>query len=395
MTGFPAPRRGLFRAFLEFWAEPTRAEPLALFRILIGLIAFLSTATTLAPRLGADLGPDGFLPATAVDGWESYTKPHFNLFRGPTGIRGVNANGDKWNLDEILLNPESLVWGDGNLDLGRQRLADWRAWCDDPVHAYLLLAALLVALTFLTLGLATRPAVVVSWALFVSFNARLIWLNNGGDSMLRCALFWSIDRLLWRRRTPVPLLIPPWAVRLMQIQLAFVYFFTGLAKLGGDWFRGEAVYWVLNDISLNRFPYAWFPVPLWVIRLMSWGTLVFEMGFPFFVIWDGRRRVYGEVRGKTPEEGFRFRLNVPALRPWLLLAGVALHMGILVHTEVGWFSPATMAWYVLFLRGETLAWVVRPFRWRGKMHPAPMEEQDRPVETIGDRVDATAGSGVA
>ena len=71
-----------------------------------------------------------------------------------------------------------------------------------------------------------------------------------------------------------------------------------------------------------------------------------------------------EVRGKNPAEGFRFAFTLPALRPWALLAGLAFHLGILIHTEVGWFSPATVAWYALFLSGEGVRNFVLPRRAR-------------------------------
>jgi hypothetical protein len=205
----------------------------------------------------------------------------------------------------------------------------------------------------MTLGIGTRLSTVVAWTLFVSFNQRLPWVQNGGDSMMRCALFyllfapagavWSVDSVLGRRRdaqgTVTPVLIPPWSVRLMQIQLALIYLFTGISKisdgwLGNDWINGEAVYWVLNDLSLTRWPYYWLPVPMLVCRCLSWGTLAFELGFAFVMVMPPRSRF------------------VSAIRSCMLLAGVALHLGILVHTEVGWFSPATLCWYVLFLSGE-------------------------------------------
>jgi hypothetical protein len=93
---------------------------------------------------------------------------------------------------------------------------------------------------------------------------------------------------------------------------------------------------VLNDLSLTRWPYYWLPVPMIICRLLSWGTLVFELGFAL-------------VMALPPRSAFLRRLRLS----WLL-AGVALHVGILVHTEVGWFSPATLCWYVLFLPGERL-----------------------------------------
>ena len=184
---------------------------------------------------------------------------------------------------------------------------------------------------------------------------------------------WSIDWMLRERpsgEAPAagPVLIPAWPVRLMQIQIGLVYFFTGLSKLGGDWIDGEAVYWVLNDCTLTRWPYSRLPIPLLACRLMSWGTLVLEIGFPFFVA-VGRpwRFVLGGEGGRAM--GFRLAFTLPALRPWALLAGLAFHLGILIHTEVGWFSPATVAWYALFLSGEGVRNFVT-LRWRAGLRRA-------------------------
>jgi hypothetical protein len=188
----------------------------------------------------------------------------------------------------------------------------------------------------MTIGLATRPATFLAWLLTVTFHVRLTWVLNGGDALFRAGLFylmlapsgatWSVDRWFWPR-TASPK-IAAWPVRLMQIQLALLYFATGVAKLPADWISGQAVYWVLNDVALTRWAYASFPVPMLVCRLIAWSTLVFELGFPLLILF---RRV----------------------RPWLLAFGVAFHLGIWLSTEVGWFSPITLCWYALFLEPET------------------------------------------
>ncbi len=306
----------------DFWTRPIDARPLALFRILIGVVLLLSLLTSFGPRLPLDLGADGLCPGRAADDWVKRSG-RFSLLRGPVNLPF---------LDEFV--PAKVV-------------QEWQAWCDAPAHAAWLFAVLVAAVVAMTIGLATRLSTVISWALFVSFNQRLPWVLNGGDSMMRCALFylmfapaaavWSLDSLP-RRGSAVnesAVLIPPWSVRLMQIQLAVMYLFTGISKLGdgligNDWITGEAVYWVLNDLSLTRWPYYRLPVPMIVCRFLSWGTLAFELGFAVVMALPPRR-------------------YLSYLRSVMLLVGVALHVGILIHTEVGWFSPATLCWYVLFL----------------------------------------------
>ena len=130
----------------------------------------------------------------------------------------------------------------------------------------------------------------------------------------------------------------------MQIQLCVIYLFTGLVKvtegwpegkgwLDGlaehDWINGRAVWWVLNDVSINRWPYSALPIPMPICQLMSWGTLLFEIGFSLLILF-------------------------PRIRPKLLLVGVAFHLGIWLHTEVGYFSPAILCWYVLFVSGAAV-----------------------------------------
>lgn len=302
----------MIRAFAAFWTRPLPAWPLALFRILLGCTAIAAMLCSWLPRLGLDVGSDGLLPPAGVDDWLT-RQWRFSLLRPPPG-----------------LSPE---W-----------TARFDALGNDVAYVYGLFTLWMLALGAMALGWRTRIATIVAWALTVSFLNRFSWLKNGGDDLLACGLFylmlspsgnvWSLDARRRRRSgRPIADVVPTWPVRLMQIQLCLVYLFTGLVKLSdgmelahlrGDWLDGSAVYWVLNDLAVARWPYCALPVPLWICRLLSWGTLLFEIGFSAFVCF---RR----------------------LRPWLLLVGVAFHVGILVHTEVGWFSPITLCWYALFL----------------------------------------------
>src|SRR5947207_8676192 len=80
MTGFPPGT-----PFVDFWTKPLRPEPLALFRILLGAVIFVSLLSSLAPFLDRYLGPDGLCPADGVDDWLRRTH-RFTLLRGPVGI---------------------------------------------------------------------------------------------------------------------------------------------------------------------------------------------------------------------------------------------------------------------------------------------------------------------
>jgi hypothetical protein len=336
--------RALFAGAVAFWREPIRAEPLALFRILVGGTMLAMLFLSYLPRLGDDIGPDGLCPLEAVEPRLDRTH-RFCLLRGPQNV------------------PYAEEW------FSAATVARWRDWGNTPHGALTLLAVWAVALVGLTLGAGTRLCALVAWALAVSFQARLFLLLNAGDRLYRHALFylmiapagatWSVDSWLrWRLgwQPAGAALVPPWSVRLMQIHLAYLYLHTGLGKVwdgdwGEDWLSGEAIYWVLNDLAISRWSYLDVPVPMWLCKLASWGTLVFEIGFPLAVLF---RR----------------------LRPWWLLAGVALHVGIFLTMEVGWFSQATLCWYALFLSPERCEALRAGPKWlyaklRGWRRPAP------------------------
>lgn len=338
-----AKRRSLVRFAYDFWTKPIRPEPVACFRILAGCTIFISLLTSVAPDLRLYAGPDGLVPSSSV---KSYLEDgNLCLLLGPESLPPSFVKAKKDDAPPRLAIKTYL---------SDEQIKAWNRWGSDYRTIQGFFVVLLFALACMTLGLWTRTATIVSWAMFVSLNNRLPWLLNGGDSVMRVSLFylmispsgaaWSIDSLRRSRKNPSrkPAMIPPWSVRLMQIQLCLIYFFTGLSKCGwewlidpeqsiwkSDWFTGEAVYWVLHDISLVRWPYHAFPIPMWACRIASWGTLVFELGFPLFV-------------------------SIRFFRPWILLAGLSLHAGIWLSMEVGWFGQITMCWYVLFLSGDML-----------------------------------------
>lgn len=295
----------LRQRLIDFWVKPIRPEPLALFRILLGTVMLLSNWWSWAP-LDRYIGPAGLAPVDGYDEWLEESG-RFCLTRGPINLPFLNSL------------------------LTREQIEAWQTWGENLDNFRLLMNLWLVAIAFFTVGLFTRSATVVTWALAVTFHNRLNWFLNGGDALFRNALFylifsragaaWSLDNLVHRRENRA---IPSWPVRLLQIQFCLIYLATGVVKLNEDWLRGTAVYWVLNDMALTRWSYCQIPLPVFLCQVASWGTILFEIGFSFLVM-------------------------VQKIRPWLLLAGLTLHLGIWAATEIGWFSQITLCWYALFL----------------------------------------------
>ena len=344
--------RSLIQVVLDFWRRPIRAESLALFRILLGLTILGAILTGIGTNLVETCGPDPICPPEALDVWLADTG-RLCLLRGPANLPLLGdwlpATAEK---SLFWINAQDTPWLNQWLTPDQARA--WADWGATPEAAYLLFGLYVGSLVFFTLGCFTRTATLAALVLANTFHHRLPEMMNGGDSLFRNGLYfllfapagaaWSLDRTwrLWRARrrglaqSSAPIYIPPWSVRLMQIQVCIMYFVTGMVKASSDWLTGEAIYWVLNDVSICRWSYADLPIPLIVCRILSWATLLFEIGFSFFML-SGR------------------------LRPWVLLAGLSLHLSILAVMEIGWFSQVSLCWYALFLRGEDVARFFRRF----------------------------------
>src|SRR5262245_13317275 len=224
-----------------------------------------------------------------------------------------------------------------------------RPWQEDA--ALLHTAAILwaIAAGMLALGWQTRIAAIGTFVLNTSFVNLNPNIDNAGDvirciivfylMLCPCGAVWSLDRLIekWRRRdteSTARIVVSPWPLRLLFIQLTLIYFMNGLYKLGGaDWLSGNSLYYVLCDVTLTRFSYAQVSVPFWLTRVSTWFVLIWEVGFPLWV-------------------------SLPWTRKVALWIGVLFHVGIYVSLELGNFAPYILTLYLplvpweKFRRGE-------------------------------------------
>jgi hypothetical protein len=331
------------------WTEPIRAEPLAAFRILLAATILLAQLTGLATHLIEFCGEDPLIPAPTRDEWISRTG-RICLLRGPVSLPLLG----EWLPDKVFGKYFKEERGYLQNWVPKETAQAWAKWGERPSSVYLLYAVYLFTLVCVMIGFRTRLMTFAALLLAATFNHRMAELLNGGDTLFRNGLWflllspagatWSVDAWLRGKKGDGPVMIEPWSVRLMQIQVGVMYLFTGLSKLAdlrpdptygwwwphGDWVDGVALYWVLNDVAIMRWSYAQVAVPLFVCKLMTWGTLFFELFFWLLVL-------------------------IRPLRPYVVLAGIGLHIGILLMMEIGWFSQITMCFYALWVPGERLA----------------------------------------
>jgi len=206
--------------------------------------------------------------------------------------------------------------------------------------------ALLFALGFLLVGRFTRLAAAAVFALQLWFQLRNPTYLNGGDEVLRLTAFYlflghlvvppegrafSLDRAraLARRgldeATAAPPRMPAWPVRMIQLQVCIIYFLAGFWKLLGDsWWNGDAIYVAIGNASITRFgPLggAWSWPLYWVAGLfVAW----WEFLFPLLVLTRWGRR-------------------------FSIAHGIALHLGILLTMNIGFFSLVMLATYPVFV----------------------------------------------
>ncbi|MFO0635249.1 MAG: hypothetical protein U0168_20570 [Nannocystaceae bacterium] len=136
-------------------------------------------------------------------------------------------------------------------------------------------------------------------------------------------------------------LIPAWPRRLVILQLATIYTYTGIVKNGGVWAKGDAFYYALNMDHFYRF----YPQPMSsvlgtnVMRMMTWVTHWWEVLFPLVVVGLIARWAVAE--------------RLPKLSGWRLWAvrgawvGIALSslMACVVSWEVH-FTPFSVQWFI-------------------------------------------------
>ena len=306
--------RSLLEAWNAFFFAPQSPIPIALFRIMYGLLV-IATLTLLRPDWLAWYGPHAWVSLSTMHALEPGTR--LNLF-------AVIPQTDAW------IN--ALFW----IFLGSAIL--------------------------LTIGFLTRLNSLLVFLCLASIHQRNVYILHAGDTFLRVAGFFlifapagaalSIDRLIRIRRGKEDASIQPrspWAQRMIQFELALMYFATFCVKLkGAPWLEGTAMYYILHLDEFKRFPIpSWFFHPL-MLKLESWTALVLEFSLGV-LIW------------------------VKELRYIILTLGLLFHLSLEYSLNIPLFQWDILSAYILFIDPTDLtrAWDwLRTRRVASRSHPA-------------------------
>jgi hypothetical protein len=260
---------------------------------------------------------------------------------------------DPFLSDGALRYPDNLAKGSWNI----LDVVEWR-------QAPLVACLIMIVAGFTTMvGYRTRLSTAVAALGMLSLQRTAPLVFNSGDLLLRqvgiglalapAGLVLSVDAARARRsgNTDPPALRAPFAQRFLQMNLALGYLLSAWAKArGSTWHDGTAVTRALRIIDVQRFgPPEWFLRQDDLLNLLTWGTLAFEASF-IFLVWNRKAR------------------------PWVLLVGLFLHLGIDLMFDVGFFTPGLFLSYIAFLPpGASDRWAAAIESWLGRFRRFPAE----------------------
>lgn len=249
----------IIRGWNPFFFRPLDSRPIAVFRILSGLLCTVMFAVSL---------------------------PNWDRFFGADGIISLHSAG----LNNTRVNtPFGLFyWTEGLIPIGF-----W--W----------FAAMAFSIAF-TIGWKSRPATIGLYVLFESMLQRNPYLANGEDMVMRmCLLYlflinvgsaWSVDAWLRSKRGLPPITsVAGWPIRMMQINVALIYLISLPYKLAQDpgWVTGDALHWTVASDLWGPFEHPWITLAFGGLlrKLMTFGTVIVEAFFPLCVWFHPTRRL--------------------------------------------------------------------------------------------------------
>ena len=283
----PRPLRGW-----RWLTDPVPAERAAALRIAVAAVLLFDIFVLYLPNLRSLYGPGGFGDPAHFDG----------IFEPPFW---------RWSLLRVL----PPAWG-----------------------PQALLAAWAVGAVGLLVGYRPRLAALVCWVAAVSFAYGNLSLHNGGDQLKLIVLLmlvflptdgrWAVRRHPAARGATAPVLVRPWPMRLLMVQLAVMYFMNGYYKaMGPAWRDGSVMHDVAVNPSWAHFSPDYLPLPDGASRVLAWATVLWELLFPVLVA-------------------------MPVTRAATLWVGVLFHLGTLVHLEVGLFPLYALCYYAPLVAWE-------------------------------------------
>jgi len=263
-------------------------------------------------------------------------------------IRSINLVG--FGLILWMLPISNMVWGDAHFSIlyhdfqGLDSIAVLLRF-DGVRQFYWVFLMSYLGLTLLgLLGFSNAVSRFATWLIILILYYGNYDVSNGGWHMLIQLHFLSIflfnpDTIQNETLKALANFTHNVAFRFIWIQIAFMYFTSGVQKLFGNyWLNGEALLLVLNrpEFSLP-FLFENLAENTFWLKLGTWCALGYQLLFPF-VIWIKR------------------------LRPWILVMGLIFHLFILIFMGITDFALILIAAYTVFIEPKNANRLLRYLR---------------------------------
>jgi hypothetical protein len=126
--------------------------------------------------------------------------------------------------------------------------------------------------------------------------------------------------------------IPRWNIDAVQLLLAIVYFYAGLAKLNSDW--------LIGGMPLKIWLPSKYDLPLlgdflhqeWLIYAFSWGGAIYDLSIPFLLLW---KRTRWMAFGLVIVFHVLTRVLFPiGMFPYIMIVSATIFFGAAVHDKI-------------------------------------------------------------
>jgi len=196
----------------------------------------------------------------------------------------------------------------------------------------------IIAAFMLMIGWQSRLAATITWLVWVSLWNRNPLLLDGDDAILKlmcfylmlssCGNCWSVDACLQIK----PQQVSVWPLRLIQFQIALIYFVSGWVKFHSpEWLDGTIMQYVLIHPQYSRWDgWSFIDNPLLSGVLLALAGFIrwWELLFPFLLINAHSRKIS-------------------------LLIGILFHAGLLLTMNLRWFPVIMLSLYPALLSNSS------------------------------------------
>lgn len=196
--------------------------------------------------------------------------------------------------------------------------------------AHLIIGSGILASILMMIGWQSRYSTFITWLIWVSLWNRNPLILDGDDALLKIMCFylmlspsgncWSVDAYLHKTNQKVGV----WPLRLIQFQIALVYFVSGWVKFYSiEWDEGTIMQYVLIHPEYSRWN-GWlltdYPLINKILAGLAWFIRDWELLFPILL------------------------LNIHT-RKLSIIVGLLFHTGLLLTMHLRWFPVIMISLY--------------------------------------------------